>query len=63
MDAAVMLNYFIIILIGFVTSLVLTPIVRDVAVRLGVMDKPGGRKIHSSLSRESAGRAFSYPHV
>jgi UDP-GlcNAc:undecaprenyl-phosphate GlcNAc-1-phosphate transferase len=41
-----MLNYLILIFIAFCASLALTPVVRDLAWRVGAVDKPGGRKIH-----------------
>jgi len=41
-----MLNYLILTFIAFCASLALTPVVRDLAWRVGAVDKPGGRKIH-----------------
>jgi UDP-GlcNAc:undecaprenyl-phosphate GlcNAc-1-phosphate transferase len=41
-----MLNYLLLTLIAFCASLLLTPVVRDLAWRIGAVDKPGARKIH-----------------
>ena len=41
-----MLNYLILTFIAYCASLALTPVVRHLALRLGVVDMPGGRKIH-----------------
>ena len=41
-----MLSWLILLLIAFGASLLLTPVVRHLALRLGVVDNPGGRKIH-----------------
>ncbi|WHZ15119.1 MAG: Undecaprenyl-phosphate alpha-N-acetylglucosaminyl 1-phosphate transferase [Nitrospira sp.] len=41
-----MLTCLFLILVASSASLLLTPIVRDVAIRIGAVDKPGGRKIH-----------------
>jgi len=35
-------------LVGFVVSLGLTPLTRQLARRIGLLDKPGGRKIHGT---------------
>ncbi len=41
-----MLNSLLLIVIAFCASLLLTPVVRDLALRIGAVDKPGSRKIH-----------------
>ena len=41
-----MLNCLILISIAFCVSLLMTPVVRNLALRMGAVDKPGGRKIH-----------------
>src|SRR6185369_16328212 len=41
-----MLNSLMLILIAFGVSIFLTPVVRNLALRLGLVDNPGGRKIH-----------------
>ena len=41
-----MLKYLILFLIASVLSLLLTPVVRSVARKLGALDLPGGRKVH-----------------
>lgn len=41
-----MLNYLLLVATAFFASLMVTPVVRDLALRLGVVDNPGGRKIH-----------------
>ncbi len=41
-----MLNSLLLIFIAFCASLLLTPVVRDLALRIGAVDKPGSRKIH-----------------
>lgn len=43
MDA---LQFFPVLVVGFATALGLTPLSRQVAMRLGVVDKPSQRKIH-----------------
>jgi len=40
-------HYAVIILIGAVVTLLVTPIVRRLSVRYGLVDQPGGRKVHS----------------
>jgi UDP-GlcNAc:undecaprenyl-phosphate/decaprenyl-phosphate GlcNAc-1-phosphate transferase len=40
------LNCLILIVMAFGVSLLLTPVVRDLALRMGAVDKPGARKIH-----------------
>jgi UDP-GlcNAc:undecaprenyl-phosphate GlcNAc-1-phosphate transferase len=42
-----MLKYIVLFLISFCASLALTPFVRLLALRLGAMDRPGERKIHT----------------
>jgi len=42
-----MLKYAILFLLGLGLSLLLTPLVRTLATRLGAIDLPGGRKIHT----------------
>lgn len=44
MDAT--LQYIPIVIVGFAASLSLTPLSRQIALRLGVVDKPNQRKIH-----------------
>ena len=39
-------NVFIIVLITFLTSLILVPIIKKVAIHIGAMDEPNARKIH-----------------
>src|SRR4030043_672444 len=41
-----MLKYLILFLLAFVSSLLVTPVVRSVARKLGALDLPGGRKVH-----------------
>jgi len=41
-----MLKYLILLLLAFVCSLLLTPVARAVARRLGALDLPGERKVH-----------------
>lgn len=43
----ILVNTLILILVSFSMSLALTPFVRMAAMRLGAVDRPGGRKIHS----------------
>jgi UDP-GlcNAc:undecaprenyl-phosphate/decaprenyl-phosphate GlcNAc-1-phosphate transferase len=40
------LNCLILVFIAFSVSLLLTPVVRNLALRIGAVDKPGARKIH-----------------
>jgi UDP-GlcNAc:undecaprenyl-phosphate GlcNAc-1-phosphate transferase len=47
MVSAMGLNQFLLILVAFCSSLLLTPLVRHVALRLGILDQPLGRKIHA----------------
>lgn len=42
----VVINALIIFLVTSVLALILTPIFRRIAIRLNILDKPGGRKIH-----------------
>ncbi|HPD57652.1 MAG TPA: MraY family glycosyltransferase [Smithellaceae bacterium] len=42
-----MLKIFIALLIAFTSSLLITPLVRRVGIKLGAVDKPGQRKIHT----------------
>ena len=42
-----MLKYVVLALVSFGASLVLTRLVRGLALRIGVVDQPGGRKIHT----------------
>jgi UDP-GlcNAc:undecaprenyl-phosphate GlcNAc-1-phosphate transferase len=42
-----LLDYLPMILIGFAASLGLTPVTRQFAVRIGLVDKPSPRKVHS----------------
>lgn len=42
-----MLQYLVLLLISFCASLALTPLVRALALRLGAVDQPGERKVHS----------------
>src|SRR6185503_9398236 len=44
---AMWLNQFLLILVAFCSSLLLTPLVRHGALRLGILDQPTGRKIHA----------------
>lgn len=44
---AMELNHFFLILVAFCSSLLLTPLVRHVALRLGILDQPSGRTIHA----------------
>ena len=39
-------HYLLIALVSALVTLVLTPLVRVVALRLGLVDRPGGRKVH-----------------
>jgi UDP-GlcNAc:undecaprenyl-phosphate GlcNAc-1-phosphate transferase len=41
-----MLKYLVLFLLTLILSLLFTPVVRSIAKRLGVLDPPGGRKIH-----------------
>lgn len=40
-------NLFLLILVAFCSSLLLTPLVRQIALRLKILDQPSGRKIHA----------------
>lgn len=42
-----MLKYLILFIAAAVFSFLLTPLVRSFAIKLGAIDRPGGRKIHS----------------
>ena len=42
------LNQFFLILVAFCSSVLLTPLVRNVALGLGIVDRPDKRKIHKS---------------
>src|SRR5436309_5527942 len=42
-----MLKYIVLFLISFCASLTLTPLVRLLALRIGAVDRPGERKIHT----------------
>lgn len=44
-----MLTALVLFVISFLSSLALTPLVRVVAIRLGAVDRPGERKIHTGL--------------
>jgi UDP-GlcNAc:undecaprenyl-phosphate GlcNAc-1-phosphate transferase len=47
-----MLHYLGLVAVALVATLILTPLVRRVSVRLGLTDRPGGRKVHTKeLSR------------
>src|SRR5688572_6436928 len=41
------LNLFLLFLVAFCSSFLLTPLVRQVALRLKILDQPSGRKIHA----------------
>ena len=41
-----MLKYLVLFLISFSASMLLTPLVRLMALRLGALDRPGERKVH-----------------
>lgn len=47
-----------IILVGFLSALLLTPISRRVARQLGVMDQPSGRKVHTTATPLMGGLAI-----
>jgi UDP-GlcNAc:undecaprenyl-phosphate GlcNAc-1-phosphate transferase len=40
-------TYLFLVIIAFCASLILTPLVRSLAVRIGAIDRPGERKIHA----------------
>ncbi len=42
-----MLKYFLLFCIAFVSSFLLTPLMRSIAIKLGAIDQPDERKIHS----------------
>ena len=42
-----MATHFFLVIISFCASLILTPLVRSLAVRVGAIDQPGERKIHT----------------
>ena len=48
-------NFFLVSLSAFCLSLLLTPVVRKLSPSLGLMDFPGGRKIHSYPTPSSGG--------
>ena len=39
-------NIFLIVLVSFFITVILTPIVRWIAMKIGAMDKPNKRKVH-----------------
>lgn len=39
-------NVFLIVLVTFITSLLLVPIIKKIAIHIGAMDEPNARKIH-----------------
>lgn len=41
-------TYLLILLTSYIVSLILTPVVRDIAIRINAVDKPSKRKIHAS---------------
>lgn len=45
------------LVLAFFTSTILTPVVRDVARRAGVMDQPGGRRVHQHATPRLGGVA------
>jgi UDP-GlcNAc:undecaprenyl-phosphate GlcNAc-1-phosphate transferase len=52
-------NIFLIVLVSFLFSTILTPIVRKLAIRIGAVDKPDGkRKIHNKVIPSMGGLAF-----
>jgi UDP-GlcNAc:undecaprenyl-phosphate GlcNAc-1-phosphate transferase len=53
-----MLKYAILFLAGLVLSLLLTPLVRSLAIRLGAIDYPGGRKTHPKPTARLGGFAI-----
>ena len=53
-----MLKYAILFLAGLVLSLLLTPLVRFLAIRLGAIDQPGERKVHSKPTPRLGGIAI-----
>ena len=42
-----MATHLFLVIISFCASLILTPLVRSLAVRIGAIDQPGERKIHT----------------
>lgn len=48
MNAQIWLKYPVILLIGMLTAFVLTPLIRRLAIRVGMVDLPGERRIHKS---------------
>jgi UDP-GlcNAc:undecaprenyl-phosphate/decaprenyl-phosphate GlcNAc-1-phosphate transferase len=52
------LQYFPIMIVGFAAALGLTPVSRQIAMRLGVVDKPNARKIHTDHKPMMGGLAI-----
>ena len=50
-------------LVAFGSALILTPLCRRVALRLGVMDRPGGKKIHAQPTPLLGGPAIALAQV
>ena len=40
-------NYLILIAVGAIVTVLVTPLVRRLSLRLGLVDRPGGRKVHT----------------
>jgi UDP-GlcNAc:undecaprenyl-phosphate GlcNAc-1-phosphate transferase len=53
-----MIKYFVLFLVGFLFSILLTPMVRSAARRLGAIDPPDERKVHSSPTPRLGGIAI-----
>lgn len=56
---AMELDQFFLILVAFCSSLLLTPLVRHVALRLGILDQPSGRTIHTVPTPRLGGVAIA----
>ncbi len=51
------------LLVGFASALILTPLCRLLAVRLGLVDRPGGRKIHGEPTPLLGGVAIALAQI
>jgi UDP-GlcNAc:undecaprenyl-phosphate GlcNAc-1-phosphate transferase len=53
------MNYLLIFLVTWVLAATLTPLVSKLAVRVGAIDQPGGRKIHAKPIARLGGLAIA----
>ena len=49
-----------IILITFISSLILVPLIRDIAVHINAMDIPDKRKVHKKVKKIFSNKNLSY---